>query len=64
MTGATIQANSATYKLWRFASVGPAGDVIVFAAEGITVTKSGEPCYGCSGSPTSFWLYRPSGAGS
>jgi hypothetical protein len=64
MTGATIQANGATYKLWRFASVAPAGDVIVFAAEGITVTKSGEPCYGCSGSPTSFWLYRPSGAGS
>jgi hypothetical protein len=59
MIEATIEANGATYKLWRFASLAPAGGVIVFAAEGITVTKSGEPCYGCSGSPTSFWLYRP-----
>jgi hypothetical protein len=55
----TVEANGASYKLWRFASLVPAGDVIFFEAEGITVTKSGTPCYGCPGSPTSFWAYRP-----
>ncbi len=64
MTDATMEANGATYKLWRFAQVVPAGEVIAFAAEGITVTSSGEPCYGCAGSPTSFWVYRPSAASS
>lgn len=56
----TIEANSQPYQLWRFASLIPAGDTMFFEAEGITVTKSDEPCYGCSGSPTSFWVYRPS----
>src|SRR5437867_4959631 len=55
----TIKANDTDYQLWRFATLIPAGDVIIFEAEGITVGKSGEPCYGCSGSPTSFWAYRP-----
>jgi hypothetical protein len=47
--------------LWRFATLVPAGDVVFMPLEGITVglTSEGEPCYGCPGSPTSFWAYRP-----
>ena len=47
--------------LWRFATLVPAGDVVFMPLEGITVghTAEGEPCYGCPGSPTSFWAYRP-----
>ena len=54
----TIEANAGTYELWRFATLVPAGDVLFLPAEGITV-KNGAPCYGCSGSPTSLWAYRP-----
>ncbi len=56
----TIEANAGTYELWRFATLVPAGDVLFLPAEGITV-KNGTPCYGCSGSPTSLWAYRPAG---
>ncbi|MFI5055055.1 MAG: Kelch repeat-containing protein [Actinomycetota bacterium] len=56
--GETIQANGGTYELWRFATLVPAGDVLFLSAEGITV-RNGAPCYGCSGSPTSLWVYRP-----
>ncbi len=56
----TIEANAGTYELWRFATLVPAGDVLFLPAEGITV-KNGAPCYGCSGSPTSLWAYRPAG---
>jgi hypothetical protein len=47
--------------LWRFATLVPAGDVVFMPLEGITVglTSEGEACYGCPGSPTSFWVYRP-----
>lgn len=55
---AMIGANGSTYQLWRFADLVAAGDVLLLPAEGITVYK-GEPCYGCSGSPHSFWAYRP-----
>jgi hypothetical protein len=55
---AMIQANGNTYQLWRFADLVAAGDVLLLPAEGITVDK-GEPCYGCSDSPHSFWAYRP-----
>jgi hypothetical protein len=55
----TTQANGARYSLWRFADLIPTGEVIFFEAEGLTVNDSGTPCYGCSGSPTSFWAYRP-----
>jgi hypothetical protein len=55
----TIGNGGASYRLWRFAQLIPAGDVVFFEAEGITITKSGTPCYGCPGSPTSFWVYRP-----
>ena len=58
--GETIQANAGTYELWRFATLVPAGDVLFLSAEGITV-QNGAPCYGCSGSPTSLWAYRPAG---
>lgn len=51
-------------KLWRFADMVSTGDVVLFAAQGISLTRKGEACYGCSGSPTSFWAYRPPGAAS
>jgi hypothetical protein len=45
--------------LWRFADLVPADDVLVLPMEGITLTPSGEACYGCPGSPESLWVYRP-----
>lgn len=54
-----IRANDSMYKLYRFASIAPAGEVVAMAAEGITVNARGVPCYGCPGSPHSFWVYRP-----
>jgi hypothetical protein len=59
LTTATVQANGGRYQLWRFATLVPAGDVLFVSAEGLTVTDSGEPCYGCPGSPSSLWAYRP-----
>jgi N-acetylneuraminic acid mutarotase len=59
MTAATIGSNGQTpYLLWRFATLVPAGEVVFLAAEGLTITGRG-PCYGCPGSPLSFWAYRP-----
>jgi hypothetical protein len=46
-------------KVWRFASLVPAGEVAFLAAHGITLDDRGVACYGCSGSPTSLWAYRP-----
>jgi hypothetical protein len=56
---AELEAASGAYKLWRFADLVPTGEVVYLLAEGITTTDSGEVCYGCPGSPTSFWAYRP-----
>ena len=64
MTSSTIAANGQSYILYRFASLAAAGDVVALAGEGITVTESGEPCYGCPGSPSAFWIYRPLSIGS
>ncbi len=35
------------------------GTLQAFAAVGITTTKSGEPRYGCEGSPVAFCVWRP-----
>jgi hypothetical protein len=56
----TIQAHGRRYRLWRFAHLAPQGDVVHLLMQGITVGKRGVPCYGCRGSPVSFWAYRPS----
>ena len=53
------KAYKSDIKLWRFADMAAGGDVVYFEAEGISLTKNGEACYGCSGSPHSFWAYRP-----
>src|SRR5262245_43291083 len=45
--------------LWRFADLVAAGPVVVMPMEGITLNAKGVACYGCSGSPTSLWVYRP-----
>jgi hypothetical protein len=46
-------------KVWRFASLVRADDVVFLMMEGITLNEDGTACYGCSGSPHSFWAYRP-----
>jgi hypothetical protein len=47
-------------QLWRFADLVEAGPVVVMPMEGITLDDKGVACYGCAGSPTSLWVYRPS----
>ena len=46
-------------KLWRFADLIPAGDVLFLSMEGLTLIESGEACYGCPGSPRALWAFRP-----
>ncbi len=48
-------------EVWRFADLVPARDVVLLAAEGITLNRKGIACYGCPGSPVSLWAYRPPG---
>jgi len=45
--------------VWRFADLVAAGRVVVMPMQGITLNHRGVACYGCEGSPTSFWVYRP-----
>ena len=45
--------------VWRFARLVPAGDVLVLPMEGLTLNDTGVACYGCSASPSSLWIYRP-----
>ena len=44
-------------KVWRFASLAPAGDVLYLLMEGLTLDSKGIACYGCAGSGVSFWTY-------
>ena len=55
----TIEAHGRRYRLWRFAHLVPLGEVVHLLMEGITVGKRGVPCYGCHGTPISFWAYSP-----
>lgn len=60
-----MQVHGNSYKVWRFASLVPAGDVVFMPMQGMTVTDDGTPCYGCEGTPVSMWAYRfPGRAGS
>jgi hypothetical protein len=59
MLDATVESHGDPIQLWRFAELTPADEVVFLEAEGITVSNNGTPCYGCSGSPMSFWVYRP-----
>ena len=61
MLGEEIDASAGSYKLWRFADMVAADDALFLLAEGLTVDHQGTPCYGCEGSPHSFWAYRPPG---
>jgi hypothetical protein len=54
-----IGSGAGAVKLWRFAQLQSTGSAVFLLAEGVTVGETGEVCYGCSGSPTSFWAYRP-----
>jgi DNA-binding beta-propeller fold protein YncE len=55
----TIEAHGRRYRLWRFAHLVSLGEVVHLLMEGITVSKRGVPCYGCHGTPNSFWAYSP-----
>jgi hypothetical protein len=46
-------------KLWRFATLVPTDDVLFLMMEGITLNQNDIACYGCPGSPHSFWAYMP-----
>ena len=59
MLDATVDEHGNAIKLWRFAELTSAGDAVFIRADGITLTDNGTPCYGCSGSPMSFWVFRP-----
>jgi hypothetical protein len=59
MLDATVDSHGSPIKLWRFATLTSADDVVFLEAEGVTVSGKGTACYGCSGSPMSFWVYRP-----
>jgi N-acetylneuraminic acid mutarotase len=45
-------------KIWRFAELVPAGEVVYLVAEGLTLNARGVACYGCPGAERSFWAYR------
>ena len=46
--------------LWWSAVLVPAEDGLFLSLQGITVVGQDDtPCYGCPGSPRSFWVYRP-----
>ena len=44
-------------KQFQTASLAPAGAVIALAATGVVVNHGG-PCFGCKGSPVTYWAYR------
>lgn len=46
-------------EVWRFADLVPAGPMLVMPMQGLTLNRRGIACYGCEGSPISYWLYRP-----
>jgi hypothetical protein len=45
-------------KVWRFAELVPAGEVVYLLAQGLTLNANGVACYGCPESAESFWSYR------
>jgi hypothetical protein len=53
------KAYKSNVHVWRFADLVAAGPVVVMPMEGITLNNRGIACYGCPGSPTTFWVYRP-----
>lgn len=59
MLDETYQVGGDSYQLYRFATIVPVDDGIVFAVEGITTSDTGEVCYGCPGAPRAVWLWRP-----
>jgi hypothetical protein len=57
VTGPTVQYGGIRLKQFQTASLAPAGAVIALAATGIVVNHGG-PCFGCKGSPVTYWVYR------
>lgn len=54
-----VAAATGAVKLWRFANIVGAGEAAFAAIQGVTISQSGEPCYGCPGSPLSLWKLGP-----
>ncbi|MDQ3956873.1 MAG: kelch repeat-containing protein [Actinomycetota bacterium] len=57
--GDRIATGGRSYELWRFATPISSGDVVFLPMEGVTLDEGDVLCYGCPGSPISFWAYRP-----
>ena len=58
VTAPTVPYGGTRLKQFQTASLAPAGAVIALAATGLVV-KHGGPCFGCKGSPVTYWAYRP-----
>ena len=57
VTAPTVPYGGTRLKQFQTASLAPAGAVIALAATGLVV-KHGGPCFGCKGSPVTYWAYR------
>jgi hypothetical protein len=62
VTAPTVQYGGTRLKQFQTASLAPAGAVVALAATGVVV-KHGGPCFGCKGSPVTYWAYRAQPAG-
>ena len=58
VTAPTVQVGGRRIARYQTASLAPAGAVIALAATGVVIDH-GTPCFGCKGSPVTYWAYRP-----
>jgi hypothetical protein len=57
VTALTVTYGGTRLKQYQTASLAPAGAVIALAATGVVV-QGGGACFGCKGSPVTYWAYR------
>jgi hypothetical protein len=57
VTAPTVQVGRRRIARYQTASLAPAGAVIALAATGVVIDH-GTPCFGCKGSPVTYWAYR------
>jgi hypothetical protein len=57
VTAPTVQVGRRRIARYQTASLAPAGAVIVLAATGVVIDH-GTPCFGCKGSPVTYWAHR------
>lgn len=58
ITDTSIDPGSGPIPLFQSATLTAAGEVVAVLGEGITI-EHGSPCFGCSGAPATFWVFRP-----